>query len=889
MITHELTSQIFDSMSMGILTLDRDFKVRYWNKWLELNSGISSDTIKGKIVSEFFPEIDSPQFRRNVKSVFKLGNYCHFSQKLYSYMFKFKVLNTIGPSFEHMQQNCTMGPLKGSNGKVELVFLTVQDVTDKVKMELILNEQATFVKNNPAPVLRVNRDGEIVNANPATNQLLGKDTVGMRMSEIFPAYGDLLETMKNGMELNQFESYVHGNAFLFSVREDAVTDSYYVYGSNISDLKAAEESLKKANESLDKRVKEKTRELTKELDERIKAESNLRKWANIFEKAEWGVVVGSGKDQTLELMNPAYARMHGYTVDELTGRKAANLYRPEDRAGLSENLSIAREKGCHTFEAVRMRKDGSTFHSLNTITAIKDADGELMYYAVNVLDITERKRAEEKLGESKSNLAMAQKMARIGSWEYNSVTNKCIWSDETYRLFGFEPQEFEITYKYYLDAILHPEDRERVVEEVNNALEHDDEYEGEYRIITKDGRVLTMHSIAKLYRDSNGNTVRMIGSIQDITERKQVEDELKKSNERFRLALDNSKITVFNQDSELRYTWVYNPAPGLSPDFVVGKTDHDLVPDEDARVLTEMKRRVLETGVLEHGTIRFTIEGVPSYHDLNVEPLRDENERIVGVIGVSTNITDIKHAEKEIQELNEELEERVKSRTAELETANQELESFAYSVSHELRAPLRSIDGFSHAIVNQHSESMDDEALGLFKRVRAASQKMASLIDGLLELSRLSRTEMSIFEVDLSRLARASVEYLRNTEPGRNVSIEIMDGLTAKGDRKLLQTAIQNLINNAWKFTSGVKDALIEFGREDREGRQVFYIRDNGAGFKMDYSDKLFGLFQRLHSVEEFSGTGVGLAAVKRIIARHGGKVWATGEEGKGSTFYFTL
>ncbi|KKK95203.1 hypothetical protein LCGC14_2675170, partial [marine sediment metagenome] len=272
---------------------------------------------------------------------------------------------------------------------------------------------------------------------------------------------------------------------------------------------------------------------------------------------------------------------------------------------------------------------------------------------VAISNITERKLAEEKLRESKSNLAMAQKMARIGSWEYNSVTNKCIWSDETYRLFGFEPQEFEITYKYYLDAILHPEDRERVVEEVNNALEHDDEYEGEYRIITKDGRVLTMHSIAKLYRDSNGNTVRMIGSIQDITERKQVEDELKKSNERFRLALDNSKITVFNQDSELRYTWVYNPAPGLSPDFVVGKTDHDLVPDEDARVLTEMKRRVLETGVLEHGTIRFTIEGVPSYHDLNVEPLRDENERIVGVIGVSTNITDIKHAEGELKRSEE--------------------------------------------------------------------------------------------------------------------------------------------------------------------------------------------------------------------------------------------
>ena len=281
MITHELTSQIFDSMSMGILTLDRDIKVRYWNKWLELNSGISSETIKGRIVTEFFPEIDSPQFRRNVKSVFKLGNYCHFSQKLHSYMLKFKVLDTAGPSFEHMQQNCTMGPLKGSDGKIELVFLTVQDVTDNVRMELILNEQATFVQNDPAPVLRINRNGEIIFANPATNLLLDKDPVGMRMSEIFPAYGDLPATMKKGMGSSQFESYIHGKAFLFSVREDAVTDSYYVYGSNISDLKAAEESLRKANESLDIRVKEKTKELINELNVRMRAEEELRRYEHI--------------------------------------------------------------------------------------------------------------------------------------------------------------------------------------------------------------------------------------------------------------------------------------------------------------------------------------------------------------------------------------------------------------------------------------------------------------------------------------------------------------------------------------------------------------------------------------------------------------------------------
>ncbi|HEB02033.1 MAG TPA: hypothetical protein ENI12_02250, partial [Nitrospirae bacterium] len=207
-----------------------------------------------------------------------------------------------------------------------------------------------------------------------------------------------------------------------------------------------------------------------------------------------------------------------------------------------------------------------------------------------------------------------------------------------------------------------------------------------------------------------------------------------------------------------------------------------------------------------------------------------------------------------------------------------------------LRAPLRSIDGFSNAIIKQYSDSMDIEAIDLFMRVRAASQRMSELIDNMLELSRLSCAEMSMAEVDLTGLVKEVFEELNKSGYGHDISFHITDGLAARGDRKLLQAVFENLLGNALKFTSGVSGAIVEFGtRQGIDGKPVFYVRDNGAGFDMTYSDKLFGPFQRLHSVEEFPGTGVGLASVKRIIPRHGGKVWAEGQVDKGATFYFTL
>ena len=226
---------------------------------------------------------------------------------------------------------------------------------------------------------------------------------------------------------------------------------------------------------------------------------------------------------------------------------------------------------------------------------------------------------------------------------------------------------------------------------------------------------------------------------------------------------------------------------------------------------------------------------------------------------------------------------------AELARANAELEAFSHSVAHDLREPLRSIDGFSELLLSEHGAALDADGRNHLDRVRRAARRMGQMIDDLLMLSRVVRTEPQRASVDLSALAQEVLEALRLQEPERSVHIEVTPGLTAQGDAGLLRIALQNLLGNAWKYSSRQREAQIEFGAKAQEGEWVYFVRDNGAGFEMKYAGKLFNAFQRLHTADEFPGTGIGLATVQRIVRKHGGRIWAQAAVGQGATFYFTL
>jgi light-regulated signal transduction histidine kinase (bacteriophytochrome)/HAMP domain-containing protein len=263
----------------------------------------------------------------------------------------------------------------------------------------------------------------------------------------------------------------------------------------------------------------------------------------------------------------------------------------------------------------------------------------------------------------------------------------------------------------------------------------------------------------------------------------------------------------------------------------------------------------------------------------------------------------LRASQEELQHYATELEQRVAERTRELEArhealrrnaaellaANQELDAFAYSVSHDLRAPLRSIDGFSQVVLEDYAAQLDDAGRDALRRVRAASQRMGALIDDLLKLARVTRAEMRTEAVDLSDMVQDITAELQRGTPERRVEFAIDPGLRARGDPQLVRVALENLLRNSWKYTARQPRARVEFGSIDENGERVFLVRDNGAGFDMKYMDKLFGVFQRLHSTAEFEGTGVGLATVRRIITRHGGRIWAEGAVDRGATFYFTL
>jgi PAS domain S-box-containing protein len=392
--------------------------------------------------------------------------------------------------------------------------------------------------------------------------------------------------------------------------------------------------------------------------------------------------------------------------------------------------------------------------------------------------------------------------------------------------------------------------------------------------------------------NGDGSCDKLLVVTTDVTERKLAEEDLLENRELLNSIISGTPDAIYVKDTSGKYL-LFNRAAqefaGKRADEVLGRRDSELFPPREALVMLERDRAVMDSRSIKiHEDVMTDAGGRKRILLCTKGPLYDKHGTLSGTFGISRDVSIQKQAEKEIRQLNDELDIRVAERTAQLEAANREQEAFSYSVSHDLRSPLRHINSYAAILAEELGSDISPAGRDNLERISKASNKMGRLIDDLLELARTSRIPLREEPIDLSRLATISSLLLQQTDKTRRVQFTIPEGVRVLGDKTLLRLVIENLLENAWKYTVQEHAAQIEFGLEIIDGQEVFFVSDNGTGFDMKYSDKLFGPFQRLHGAE-YAGNGIGLATVKRAIERHGGTVWAEGEVGNGATIYFTL
>lgn len=635
--------------------------------------------------------------------------------------------------------------------------------------------------------------------------------------------------------------------------------------------------------------------ILRDITERQRAEAALKEQALMLDLAP--VLIRDLRDRLI-FWNSGAEQMYGWSSSEALEKVAHRLLQTEFPRPLEEIKARLFVHGHWEGEVLHTKRNGEVIAVASHWVLHKNENDEPKAILEVNTDITERKQAERALRDSEERLKLAIESTKLGTWEFNPQTGERQWSRQCKAIFGFPP-DANINSENVSERI-HPEDRKRMNEILEKALQP--EYGGE---LNAQVRISVGPDQVERWIESRGRTifergqaVRLIGTMLDITDRKGAEEALRESEERLRLGLQAAHLGSWDYRFQTGEVFLdqrgYSNLGLSSGETTYEATIERIHPEDRVAVNVRVQEALIgkNDGAYEQefrvvwpdGSVHW----LAAYGKVYFEG-EGHDGRAVRYIGINMDITERKQAEQEILRLNEELEQRVADRTAQLQAANKELEAFSYSVSHDLRAPLRHINGFSQALLEDYADTLDETGKGYLQEVRGASQEMARLIDDVLELARVTRSEMHQEVVNLSELACSLAAEMKKGDPGRAVTVDIEEGLTARGDKRLLKIVLTNLLGNAWKFTSRQQRPKISFGQVVRNNEIVYLVRDNGAGFDMTYVKKLFGAFQRLHTASEFEGTGIGLATVQRIVNRHAGRVWAEGTVNEGAAFYFTL
>jgi PAS domain S-box-containing protein len=636
-------------------------------------------------------------------------------------------------------------------------------------------------------------------------------------------------------------------------------------------------------------------------------------------------------DENLKIIevNDRACEAYGYSREEMLNLHAADLRDPGTLAEMPEMLRRLEQENGLIYETAQRRKDGTVFPVEVSNRII--AEPGRKYYQAFIRDISERKRAEESLLNEKALSDTIINSLPGVFYCFDDQGRFRRWNRNFEHVTGYTGEEFA---KLSPLDLFEGEARTIIDQAIREVFDQgQNTVEADLRL--HDGRKVPYFFTGR--RIDLGGVPCVIGMGVDFSDRKQAEAEIKLNEARLaslvKIAHYESELVQDLLDfaldeaialtgSTIGYIYFYDDA---TRQFTLNTWSKGVMQEctvaEPQTIYQLEKTGIWGEAVRQARPIMVNDFPAPhplkkGYHEGHTELYKFltipvfSGERIVAVAAVANKTTDYdqadvrqltlmmdavwkimarRQAEDDLRLLNLELEQRVQERTAQLEAANRELEAFSYSVSHDLRAPLRGIDGWSLAFLEDYGDGLDDQGRSYLDWVRAETQRMGQLIDDMLSLSRVSRGEMRREPVDLSALVQNIAGKLRQTEPERQVEFTIQPGLAVTGDPRLLEMALFNLLENAWKFTGKQPAARIEFGGMEQDGEPVFFFRDNGSGFDMAYASNLFGAFQRLHQDLEFPGTGIGLATVQRVIDRHGGRIWAEAAVDQGATFYFTL
>ncbi|MCU7844422.1 MAG: PAS domain S-box protein [Candidatus Thiodiazotropha sp. (ex Monitilora ramsayi)] len=737
----------------------------------------------------------------------------------------------------------------------------IDNMSDGVAVYTVVDEGQDFIFKE------YNKSGERIGRNRR------EDVLGKRVTEIFPGIKSLglLDVFQRVWKTGKAEYYPSS---VYQDERVVLWVENYVYKLPGGEIVAVYS------------------DITERMEAELALKESEEKYRLLVEN-QTDLVVKVDLEGRFQFVSPSYCNLFGKKEEELLGKRFMPMVHEEDRATTAKSMEALYEPPHVAYMEQRAMTVNGWCWLGWVDNAVLDEEGNITAIIGVGRDITERKDAEEALFESETRLLEAQRVAHIGSWHLDVTTDTLVWSDEVYRIFEIDKERFEASYESFL-GLIHPDDREKVTKAYESSVINRKPYDITHRLVMKDGRVKYVHELCNTHYADDGSPLRSAGTVQDVTDRMSAMEALRLSQDRYRAVVEDTPIMLcrFLPGGEITFVnKAYCDYFRSEYNDLIGTNFLSMITyDDRAMVLKNLESLTIDSPFQTHEHQVISSSGDVCWQRWTNRALFNSEGGKISYQSIGEDITERKQAELEVRRLNRELEHRVVTRTQELEAANRELESFVYSVSHDLRAPLRAVTGFAQILSNRHREGLNADGQHYLDNVLEAGDRMGILIDDLLQYSRTGRGALRMRPIDLLTILKG-LEVTFGEQMKKVEAKLIIEGDLASpmGDATLIGQVLSNLLENALIYKRDGTPPVIAVSTVADGNKIRIFVSDNGIGIAPEYHEKIFKVFQRLHSQEEYPGTGIGLAIVAKAVRMMDGEVNVESKLGEGCRFEIIL